>query len=256
MPTMLRPLLPIIAGIAALLALWWLGGEALALNPATRAFAGFAPGPALAALWRIAGSGELATAIAASLARVGAGLAVAIVIGVPTGIAIGRLPVLRQASAVPFQFLRMVSPLSWMPIAVLVFPGWNGAIIFLLAMAAVWPVIFATANGVARIDPAWIKVARNLRATPVQRLVAVILPAIARDVMTGVRLALGVAWIVLVPAEYLGVSSGLGYAINDARDTLDYAGLAAIVLVIGLIGFSLDALCTLLIRRIAWQGDN
>ena len=116
--------------------------------------------------------------------------------------------------------------------------------------------LFATANGVSKIDPSWLKVARNLRAGPLQRLTAVIMPAIAQDVMTGIRLALGVAWIVLVPAEYLGVSSGLGFEINDARDSLDYARLAAIVLTIGLIGFGLNALCTLVIRKVGWKmGD-
>lgn len=251
-----RNLGPGLAGIAVLLLLWGLGGAALRADPATQAFAGFAPGPALAALTRLARSGALAAAAAASLARVGAGLAIAVALGLPAGIAIGRIAWLRQATHVPFQFLRMVSPLSWMPIAVLMFPGWNGAIVFLIAMAAIWPVVFATANGVAKLDPAWLKVARNLRAGPVARLTVVILPAIAQDVLTGVRLALGVAWIVLVPAEYLGVSSGLGYAISDARDTLDYAQLAAIVLMIGLIGFTLDAVCHAAIRRVRWQREE
>ncbi|GAA5264248.1 NitT/TauT family transport system permease protein [Acidiphilium sp. MT5] len=249
----LRNTLPALVGVMILLGIWWFGGVLLRTNPATRAFAGFAPAPAFAALIHLATTGALETASIASLARVAAGLAIAIVIGVPVGIAIGRIRVLKQATAIPFQFLRMISPLSWMPIAVLMFPGWNGAIIFLIVMAAVWPVIFATANGVSKIDPAWLKVARNLRATPLQRLRAVILPAIAQDVMTGIRLALGVAWIVLVPAEYLGVSSGLGYAISDARDTLDYPRLAAIVLTIGLIGFTLDTVCNIIIRRVGWQ---
>ncbi len=247
---------PTLVGIAALLLIWWLGGIALRADPATQAFAGFAPEPTLKALAGIAASGALAAAAGASLARVGAALAIAIGVGLPIGIAIGRMPMLRQATQVPFQFLRMVSPLSWMPMAVLVFPSWNGAIIFLIAVASVWPVIFATANGVSRIDLAWLKVARNLRAGPLQRLAAVIMPAIAQDVLTGIRLALGVAWIVLVPAEYLGVSSGLGYAIADARDTLDYARLAAIVLVIGVIGFTLDTLCGAAVRRFGWQREG
>ncbi|MDD2877388.1 MAG: ABC transporter permease [Acidiphilium sp.] len=252
----LRDKIPMIAGVGVLLGLWWFGGFLLRTDPATKAFAGFAPGPAFASLIHLASTGALETAAIASLGRVAGGLAIAIIIGVPAGIAIGRIPVLKQATSVPFQFMRMISPLSWMPIAVLVFPGWNGAIVFLIVMAAVWPVIFATANGVSKIDPAWLKVARNLRATPLQRLRAVILPAIAQDVMTGIRLALGVAWIVLVPAEYLGVSSGLGYAINDARDTLDYPRLAAIVLTIGLLGFTLDSLCNLIIRRVGWQREG
>ena len=87
-------------------------------------------------------------------------------------------------------------------------------------------------------------------------LYVIILPAIAQDVLTGIRLALGVAWVVLVPAEYLGVTSGLGYAINDARDTLEYDRITAIVLVIGSIGFALDAICVAAIRRYSWTRSN
>ena len=110
----------------------------------------------------------------------------------------------------------------------------------------------ATAAGVRRIDPSWLKVSRNLGARPLHLLVYVILPAIAMDILTGVRLALGIAWVVLVPAGYLGVSSGLGYAINDARDSLDYARLGATVLVIGVIGYALDTLCLMCIRHFSW----
>ncbi|MGQ9366524.1 ABC transporter permease [Azospirillum sp. ST 5-10] len=240
------------AGVAGLLALWWLGGLLIALDPATASFAGFAPGPAFAALAGMLADGAVADAMAPSLLRVGGGLAWAVAAGVPLGIAVGRWPRFQQVTHLPFQFLRMISPLSWMPIAVLTFATWDGAIVFLIAAAAVWPVTFATANGLRRIDPAWFKVARNLGANGWQMLRAIIMPAIAQDVLTGVRLALGVAWIVLVPAEYLGVTSGLGYAINDARDTLEYDRLAAFVLVIGAIGFVLDAACLALIRRYGW----
>lgn len=184
--------------------------------------------------------------------RVGLGLFWATALGVPLGILIGRSGIARQITNVPFQFLRMISPLSWMPIAILAFSTWEGAIVFLIAVAAVWPVLFSTAAGVRRIDPAWFKVARNLGANSFHLLTAVILPAITQDILTGIRLALGVGWIVLVPAEYLGVKSGLGYAINDARDTLEYDRLAAIVLIVGLIGFTLDAGLQQLIRRFSW----
>ena len=83
-------------------------------------------------------------------------------------------------------------------------------------------------------------------------LLAIVVPAVAQDVFTGWRLALGAAWIVLVPAEFLGVTSGLGYAINDARDTLSYDRLAALVLLIGLIGYAFDALIGAAVRRAQW----
>ena len=87
-------------------------------------------------------------------------------------------------------------------------------------------------------------------------LFVIIMPAIAQDVFTGIRLALGVAWVVLVPAEYLGVTSGLGYAINDARDTLEYDRITALVLIIGAIGFILDAICVQAIKKYSWIKKN
>ena len=115
---------------------------------------------------------------------------------------------------------------------------------------------FSTAAGLAKVDPAWFKVSRNLGARPWHMLSQLILPAIAFDVLTGIRLALGVAWIVLVPAEFLGVTSGLGYSIEDARETLSYNDLTAMVLVIGVIGFLLDSLCMMLIGRFSWHRQS
>lgn len=243
------------SGLALLLALWWLGGWAIASNPRTASFADFAPAPALSRLAKMIVTGEVWEMAGPSLWRVGTGLLIAAMIGIPLGILIGRVAMLRQITNVPFQLLRMISPLSWMPVAVMAFATWDGAIIFLVAVAAVWPILFATAAGVRRIDPAWFKVARNLGARPFHLLTSVILPAIAQDVLTGLRLALGVAWIVLVPAEYLGVKSGLGYAINDARDTLEYDRLAATVIIIGIIGFLIDHVCQLAIKRASWTRE-
>ena len=244
-----------LAGIGVLLALWWLGGWVIANTPGTESFAGFAPGPTFARLGELLSSGEVWIAVVPSLERIGLGLLWAVLIGVPAGVAIGLFAALREVSHVPFQFLRMISPLAWMPVAVLAFDTWDAAIVFLVAVAAVWPVLFSSAQGVRRIDPLWFKVARNLGADGLQMLRRIIFPAIAQDIFAGIRLAVGVAWIVLVPAEYLGVTSGLGYAINDARDTLEYDTLAAVVVVIGVIGFVLDGVCVALIRRFSWHEE-
>ena len=240
-------------GMALLVLLWWLGGRAVANDPDMFAFADFAPAPTLSRFWDMVTSTEIIDMAVPSLYRIGLGMGLAALIGIPMGILIGRVAQLREITNIPFQFLRMISPLSWMPIAVMAFDTWDGAIVFLIAVAAIWPILFATAAGVRRIDPAWIKVARNLGANPWHMLTTVILPAIAVDILTGVRLALGVAWVVLVPAEYLGVTSGLGYAINDARDTLEYDRLSATVVVIGMIGFALDTLCQKAITRLNWM---
>lgn len=245
-----------VLGLGLLGFLWWLGGLAVQNDPDLFAFSDFAPGPTLASLRDMIQSGDALAMTGPSLYRVGMGLLIAAAIGVPLGIAIGRVPILREVTNAPFQFLRMISPLSWMPIAVLVFATWDGAIVFLIMIATVWPILFSTAAGVRRIDPSWLKVARNLGAGPLHMLFVVILPAIAVDVLTGLRLALGVAWVVLVPAEYLGVTSGLGYAINDARDTLDYARLGAVVVIIGAIGFTLDWLAMRAIAHFNWVRDS
>ena len=255
----LRRLQPVafpLGGIALMLLVWWLGGEYLASNPDTMMFASFAPEPTFSALWRMLGEATLWDAIGASLYRIGAGLFWGALLGVPLGILIGYFSKAMQIANLPFQFLRMVSPLAWMPLSVLIFDTWDSAIIFLILMAALWPIVFSTAHGVKRIDPGWFKVARNLGADSLQMLRRVIIPAVMMDMMAGIRLAVGVAWVVLVPAEYLGVTSGLGYAINDARDTLDYSALTAVVLVIGVIGYGLDSLCVLLMRRFNWQLES
>lgn len=240
-------------GLAILFGLWWIGIQFIAYSPSTAHFASFGPIPALRATVTLWEEGVILSAIWASGYRLGTGLLIAIAIGVPIGIFMGRSRTFRELSNSPFQLLRMISPLSWEPIAVIVFAGWNQAIIFLIAVAAVWPVAFATAAGLAKVDPAWFKVARNLGANPWHVLTQIIVPAITFDVLTGIRLALGVAWIVLVPAEFFGVTSGLGYTIEDARETLSYDHLMAMVLVIGAIGYMLDSLFVQLIKRYSWH---
>ena len=242
-----------VIGIVLLLCFWWLGGHLIENDPDLSAFSDFAPAPTFSALLEITRSGEIWPPVWASLGRILSGLFWGVVIGVPVGVLIGYIKVTMQIANVPFQFLRMISPLAWMPIAVLAFDTWDGAIIFLIVMATVWPIIFSTAHGVRRIDPNWFKVARNLGASGWQMLKRIIMPSIMTDVLVGVRLAVGVAWVILVPAEYLGVTSGLGYAINDARDTLSYDLLGAIVIVIGIIGYVLDSICNFLIKRFNWH---
>jgi NitT/TauT family transport system permease protein len=248
-----RKLAYFVAGLAILLAFWWLGGYLLSINPQTASFATFGPIPTFQAFPLLWENGKIQSAVMASGYRLGIGLAIAIAIGVPVGILVGRSRRFRELSHSPFQFLRMISPLSWTPLALFVFATWNQSIIFLIAVASVWPVIYATSAGLAKVDPAWFKVARNLGASPSQMLTKIIMPAIAFDVLTGIRLALGVAWVVIIPAEFLGVTTGLGYTIQDARETLSYNNLTAMVLTIGLMGYTLDSFCVMLIKRFSWQ---
>ncbi len=248
-----RRLLSGAAGLAAFIGIWELGTLLLGLDPQTRTFVTFGPIPTFSAFPELWAQGKFQSAVYASGHRLGYGLGIAIALGIPIGILMGRSKRFRELSNSPFQLLRMISPLAWMPLAVLVFVGWDQAIVFLIAIASIWPVAYATAAGLAKVDPAWFKVARNLGARPVHMLTQVILPAIAFDIFTGIRLALGVAWVVLVPAELLGVTSGLGYAIRDARETLSYNQLTAMVLVIGVIGWTFDTVCVSLIKRYSWH---
>lgn len=236
------------AGLAILFGLWWFGAYLIYINPSTTNFADFGPIPTFQAFPVLWGQGKIQAAVLTSGSRLGLGLLIAIAVGVPIGILLGRSRRFRELSNSPFQLLRMISPLSWEPIAIIAFVTWNGAIVFLIAIAAVWPIVFSTAAGLAKVDPAWFKVARNLGAKPWHMIMEIILPAILFDILTGVRLALGVGWIVLVPAEFLGVTSGLGYSIADARETLSYNHLSAMVLIIGVMGYILDSTCALLIK--------
>ncbi len=243
-------------GLLILLALWWIGIFLVTLNPSMASFASFGPMPAFRAVGTLWHEGLILTAIWTSGYRLGIGLLIAIAIGVPIGILLGRSRMFSEIGNTPLQLMRMISPMSWEPIAVIVFAGWDQAIIFLIAIGAIWSVAFSTAAGLAKVDPNWFKVARNLGASHWHILTQIIVPAITFDVLTGIRLALGVAWIVLVPAEFFGVTSGLGYTIEDARESLNYDQLMAMILVIGAIGYVLDGIILRLIKHYSWhRGD-
>ncbi|MEM5404871.1 MULTISPECIES: ABC transporter permease [Paraburkholderia] len=240
-----------VAGLAAILVLWWLGVAALARhNPLA---AQFGPIAAVQTLPALVTEDRLLTHIGASLRRIGVGLAFALAIGAPLGFLIGRVRTLETALSPALQFLRMISPLSWMPIAVMSLGVGDPPVYFLLAFAAVWPIVMATASGVQQIDARWVQLGESLAATRAEMLWHIYVPGIAANVLTGVRVAIGVLWIVLVPAEMLGVSSGLGYLILDTRDRLAYSELMAVVLVIGALGFLLDAAARRLYRWFGMQ---
>lgn len=238
-----------LGGLLLLVALWWLGTDVLA-KPGSFAQR-FSPTTALPSLAYLLTQSDLPLHILVSLRRVLVGLAISVAIGVPVGLAVGSSRLVEAATAPSFQFLRMISPLSWMPIAVMVFGIGDAPIYFLLAFATVWPIMLSTAAGVRQIDPHWLSLSRSLAATRWETLTRIILPAVLGNVLTGVRLAIGIAWIILVPCEMLGVSAGLGYFILDTRDRLAYSEMMATVLLIGVIGFLLDTLARSLVKRIS-----
>ena len=242
-----RPAILALGGLVLLVVAWQLGVMLLKLNMPI--VGRFAPLPTLNSLIYLIGDAGIYGHIWASLQRVLVGLGLALLIGVPVGLLLGRSALAEQLSGGAFQLLRMISPLSWMPIAVMVFGVGDAPIYFLLTFAAVWPIILNTSAGVKAIDRNWLQLGASLSATRWETLRSIIFPAVLGHILTGLRLAIGVVWIVLVPCEMLGVNEGLGYFILDTRDRLAYSELMAAVLLIGLIGWLLDALARWLHRR-------
>jgi NitT/TauT family transport system permease protein len=236
--TRLRRFVLPLAGVALVAVLWWAGS--LLLTRRTPIAAAFAPLPSLEALWHLVAGADIWHHAWLSLKRVAVGLLLAVAVGVPLGILTGVWRLFAQATTPVFQFLRMISPLSWMPIAVMVLGVGDAPVYFLLAFAAVWPILLNTSAGVAQLDPHWLLLARSICATRRETVLRVILPGITAHILTGVRTAIGILWIVLVPAEMLGVSAGLGYFILDTRDRLAYSELMAAIVLIGALGYLLD----------------
>lgn len=239
-----------LGGVAVALLLWQAGTSLQLLGP--QFGPAFSPGSAGRALVRLAADGVLWPHLGASMRRVLVGLALAAGLGIPLGVVVGYYRTAEAASSVVFPFLRMISPLAWMPLAIIAFGVGDRPVYFLIVVAAMWPFVINTAHGVSRVDPLWVKVARNAGAGEGQLLRRVVIPAVIPDVLTGLRMSIGLAWVVLVPAEMLGVSSGLGYFILDTRDRFRYDELMAAVLVIGLLGYGLDGAVKAVQHRFSW----
>lgn len=240
-----RSFWPPAAAISVFVVLWWLSTSVLAQSESI--VRDFAPQHVLPALIEMFHRGVLLGDVGASLWRLLVGLLIAVTIGIPLGLSIGLNETVSRALRPVMQFLRMISPLSWAPIAVALFGIGHRPVFFLIAAAAVWPIVLNTAAGVHALDPGHVLVARSMGATRGERLSTIVLPGIRSHVQTGLRVALGIAWVVLVPAEMLGVQSGLGYQILNARDQLAYDQVMAVILVIGILGFVLDSAAQLLL---------
>lgn len=225
-------------GLACGLLVWWL--FTTPLWHSNSIVIDFSPERTFLALVQLLNTRAIVPHIIASLRRVFVGLLTAIAIGVPLGILLGLSRPLDQFTSALFQFIRMISPLSWMPVAVMTLGIGDLPVYFLLTIAAVWSLVLNTSAGVAAVDERWLLLSKSLCATQWETISRVIIPAIIPHLLTGIRLAIGIIWIVLVPAEMLGVSAGLGYYILDTRDRLAYSELMAVILIIGAIGYWLD----------------
>ncbi len=204
------------------------------------------PGPWMTAkgLGEIAVQGILWENIVASVFRVAWGFSLAAGIGIPLGLALGWYPKIREVFNPLVQALRPISPIAWLPFAVILFGGYPMAsdlsAIFLLFMSAFFPIVTASTSAAASLDPRYIRSASNFGVAGLSFFRRVMVPATLPQILTGLRLALGIAWVVVVAAEMLGVESGLGYQVMDSRNALRMDYVAAAMVVIAVIGLLLD----------------
>ena len=209
-------------------------------------------GPLLVAegLRELLAQGVLQKNVVASLFRVAWGFVLAATAGIPLGILLGRSAGANSALDPVVQILRPISPIAWLPISTLLFGGVtffdpaDVSSIFLIFLAAFFPIVTATRAAVRAIDPRYLRSAQNFGVEGMELVRLVILPAALPQILTGLRLALGIAWVVVVAAEMLGVQSGLGFQVNDARNNLRYDLVIAAMVKIGIIGLLLDRLMT------------
>ncbi|WP_338023800.1 ABC transporter permease [Archangium primigenium] len=235
LPRGLRALLPP-AAVGVLLLLVWHASVKL-----TRTTVIPTPAQVLLGLEELAVRGRLLTHARDSLGRVLAGYTLAVVLGVPTGLVMGlHAPSARMAGPVT-QLLRPISPLAWSPVAILLFGVEQAATVFLIFLASLFPIVAYTREAVQRVPVLYLRAGRNLGLGPGALLRRVIFPASLPSVLTGLRITLGVAWLVVVAAEMIGVNSGLGYLLIDARNAgKRYDLVVGSMLLMGGIGLVLD----------------
>ena len=244
--SLMRTIIYGLIGVVAFIGLWWL---TMLFIDSANILSQFGPIEAFIALGDIFTQKELANHIYASLKRILVGMGFAIVTGVPLGFLIGSIKIFDLTSAGVFQFIRMISPLSWTPLAIILFGVGDNPVYFLIAIGAIWPIALNTADSIGRLNRGWLLVSKTLGASRYEELKSVIWPATRPGILLGIRLAVGLAWIILVPAEMLGVDSGLGYYILDTRDRFEYSELIAAIITIGLLGLCLDTLTRVILKN-------
>lgn len=243
-------------GVASALLLWQLATADLAQS--TPLAAGFSPAATLAAVPDLVREGVFTNHMIPSLWRFALGLGIGLLIGVPLGLLTGYFVRFDLTTNAVFQFLRVTSPLAWMPVAIIAFGVGDKPVVFLIGIAAIWPILISTAQAVRTMNPRWVQVVRMLGGNHAAVLRRAVVPAVLPQILSGLRISVGVSWIVLVPAEMLGVSSGLGYYLLDTRDRFNYGELMAVIMLIGLLGFACDSLIRLAQHLASWpsSGDD
>jgi len=247
--TLVRKLLPF-SGIAVLVVLWDLalsigGGPKLLPRPLA----------VFRAIGELGEHGFLVKHVVASLFRVTWGYVAAVLVGIPLGIVLGWYRRGGMAIAPLLEILRPISPLAWIPLAILWFGVGDVSAVFIIFLASLFPLTLTAMNAVRGVELVHVNAGRNLGLRAPELLRRVIYPAILPQLLVGLRLSLGIAWLVVVAAEMIAVSSGLGFLIIDARNAGNrYDLVVAGMVLIGVIGIALDAMMRSLerSRALAW----
>jgi len=245
-----KQLLPSLAVLALLIAAWWM------IVVATRSVIFPTPWQVVVGTMELIRDGTLWEHIGASLFRVGCGFLLAVAFAVPLGLWMGWVRGAFTTLNPIFQMLRPISPIAWIPIAILWFGVGNASPIFLIFISSVFPMVVQTTSGVHTIERRYLRAAANFgvsRATVFRR---VVIPAALPQIIVGMRIGLGVAWLVVVAAEMIALRSGLGFLIIDSRNAGNrYDLVIAAMIIIGLIGLLLDGLMRLLegLKAVQWR---
>jgi len=236
--------------IGALIALWW------ATVLATHSVIFPTPWAVVAGAWELLEDGTLARHIGASLMRVGIGFGLAVCVAVPLGLWMGWVSGAYRTLNPLFQMLRPISPIAWIPIAILWFGVGDASPIYLIFISSVFPMVVQTTVGVHTIEKRYLRAAENFGVSRHTLFKRVVIPAVLPQIVVGMRIGLGVAWLVVVAAEMIALRSGLGYMIMDSRNAGNrYDLVVAGMIIIGLIGLSLDGIMRLLegFKWVRWR---
>jgi NitT/TauT family transport system permease protein len=246
----LNKIWPPLAVLVAIVAIWWYAVVA------TESLIFPTPGQVVTGTMELVEDGSLWEHIGASLMRVGMGFSLAVLVAVPMGLWMGRVEGAFRTLNPVFQILRPISPIAWIPVAILWFGVGNASPVFLIFIAAVFPMIVQTAAGVHTIEKRYLRAAENFGVSRSRLFRQVIVPAVLPEIIVGMRISLGVAWLVVVAAEMIALRSGLGYLIIDSRNAGNrYDLVIAGMIIIGLIGLALDGVMRLLekLKVVRWR---
>ena len=190
--------------------------------------------------------------LGASLGRVALGFLLAMAVAIPLGFLIGMSPLMQKAFDPFVQVLKPISPLAWMPLALYTLKDSNVSGVFVIFICSIWPMLLNTAFGVAGVKRDWLNVASTLEVGPVRKALLVILPAAAPTILTGMRISMGIAWLVIVAAEMLVGGTGIGYFVWNEWNNLSLTNVIFAVLVIGVVGMLLDLMFAQLQKAVTY----